>query len=307
MRCTTQKKENFFFEDQRDIELYSKKSCTFPVEIMEEDKQILVEKKENYLWKHKLDQVDKIVSIGHRDQCSTPNQKIKTTKSQSNNFLQKVRVSFNQMEERKLKKISISNIFKITIDVGVKPKWTDKQNLWRKRGYRLRRLFSRNLKTISRIDDFRRKYLMSYWRRKCSKTPVCELCGHDWDREHIFYKCKVVKNWENKVYGVEGKNGRYTNTKRRIRKYAMMDNSSENHTYSWVYNWCIWKTYWEIVFQKFEKCKDEDKQAQVFTKHLKFFEHLHLMYSIYCQSKNHTLDTVIFIPSKTTKTTKLEK
>ena len=72
----------------------------------------------------------------------------------------------------------------------------------------------------------------------------------------------------------------------------MMDSSSKNHTFSWIYNWCIWKTYWEIVFQKFENCEDEEKQIEVFTKHLNFYEHLHLMYSIYTQSKNHTLDTV---------------
>ena len=76
------------------------------------------------------------------------------------------------------------------------------------------------------------------------------------------------------------------------RKEAMMNNSSDDHTFSWIYNWCIWKTYWEIVFQKDENWKDEETQIEIFTKHLNFYEHLHLMYSIYSQSKNYTLDTV---------------
>ena len=105
------------------------------------------------------------------------------------------------MEQRKLKRINIRNIFKITIDVDVKPKWTDKQWGWMRKGVKLKSLFSNNLKTIARIDDFRRKYLMSYWKKMAQKQPKCELCGKEWHREHLFDDCEVVEKWENKIYG----------------------------------------------------------------------------------------------------------
>ena len=197
------------------------------------------------------------------------------------------------MEKKKLKKINIKNIFKITIDTEVKSKWTEKQEKWKKRGIKLKSLFSKNLKTISRIDDFRRKFLMSYWRRKAAERKKCELCGEKWHIEHIFNECTVVEKWENKIYGEKRKNGTYkNNSKRRIRIESMFDGKSVDHTFSWIYNWCIWKTYWEVVFKKFEKFEKVDNQVQVLTKHLKFFEHLHLMFSNFIRSKNHTLDTV---------------
>ena len=287
-----EKREVYFFEDQRDVDLYQKMSRTFPIKISEEDKQKLIEKKEKYLWKNKLEKVDKVVSIGHRDQYQTPTKPIQIEKSESFEFLQKVRVTFNQMEQRKLKRINIRNIFKITIDVDVKPKWTDKQWGWMRKGVKLKSLFSNNLKTIARIDDFKRKYLMSYWKKMGQKQPKCELCGKEWHREHLFDDCEVVEKWENKIYGVKGKSGEYKNNKRKKRKEAMMDNSSTNHTFSWIYNWCIWKTYWDVVFQKFKNFREEENQVQMLTKHIKFFERLHLIYSIYSQSKKHTLDTV---------------
>ena len=62
----------------------------------------------------------------------------------------------SKMEEKKLKKINMRNIFKITIDQDVKPNWTEKQKQWYHiKGYNLPSLFSNSLKTISRIDNFK--------------------------------------------------------------------------------------------------------------------------------------------------------
>ena len=49
-------------------------------------------------------------------------------------WMTKVKVTFNQMEEKKLKKINISNIFKVTIDKNVQPIFTTRQKDWIKEG-----------------------------------------------------------------------------------------------------------------------------------------------------------------------------
>ena len=145
---------------------------------------------------------------------------------------------------------------------------------------------------FSRIEDFRRKLLMSYW-RKNRKDPKCALCGNNWHRDHLFKKCPIVEKWENQIYGEKEKDGTVKSNEKRVKRVsALYDSKSKEHTFCWIYNWCIWKTYWEIVFQKFENHKDFEKQTQVLKKHLKTFEYLHLVYSIFTQSKNHNLDTV---------------
>jgi hypothetical protein len=280
----------YYFQDQNDIDLYQKQSRTFPIKIDPEDKERLIEKKEIYLQNEQIVEAAKIVSIGHRDQCMTPRKAINVQKADSMEFIQKVRVTFNQMEEKKLKKINLRNIFKITVDENIKPLWTDKHKEWREKGYKLKSLFSKNLRTVSRIEDFRIKFLMSYWKKR--KDSKCELCGAEWHREHLFNDCEIVEKWENTIYGELGENDQMENEKRRIRKEALFDSKSKDHTFSWIYNWCIWKTYWEIVFQKFEKHDEEEKQSQIFKKHLKTFEYLHLLFSIYYQSKNHNLENV---------------
>ena len=81
---------------------------------------------------------------------------------------------------------------------------------------------------------------MSYWGKIMEE---CELCGNKFSRKHLFSECNVVKNWERKVFGKKKKD--------KLRTESMFDNKSQNHTLSWVYNWCIWKNFWEIVFEKF--------------------------------------------------------
>jgi hypothetical protein len=198
------------------------------------------------------------------------------------------------MEENKLTKINMKNIFKITIEKDFKenPRWTERQKLWINKGFNLKSLFSKNLKTLSRIDDFRRKFLMRYWRKNSQKT-ICQLCGRNWHNDHLFKKCKVVEEWEDNVYGEKGRKGIIsTNKKRDNRINAMMDDKSPDHTFSWIYNWCIWLTYWDFVFEKFEDNEELDKQTQHFIKLLKKFEKAHLLFASYSFTKNYTLDNV---------------
>ena len=94
-------------------------------------------------------------------------------------------------------------------------------------GINLKSLFKNNLKTISRIDDFRRKYLMGYWGKLMEK---CFLCDEEFSRKHLFCECSVVEKWEKCAFG-------NNKEKRKIRIKSMFDNKNENHTSSWVWNW----------------------------------------------------------------------
>jgi hypothetical protein len=202
----------------------------------------------------------------------------------------------------------MKNIFKITIEKDFKenPRWTDKQKDWIYQGYNLKSLFSKNLKTIARIDDFRRKFLMRFWRQKM-ENPKCHLCGENWHSDHLFEKCKVVEKWENEVYEENikkkitknnknqkiKKNKKTTkNLKRETRIESMMDDKSPDHTFSWIYNWCIWKNYWEIVFEDYDNCSIFENQTKNLTKLLKIFEKAHLLYATYSLTKNYTIDKV---------------
>ena len=118
---------------------------------------------------------------------------------------------------------------------------------------------------------------MSYWKRR-GKKEICLLCKQEWRREHLFMDCEEVEKWENQIYGEIGNNNQITNNKRVARIEAIFENKSKDHTFSWIYNWCIWKNYWDIVFQKFENCEDLSKQCQSFIKQIKVFEKLHLFF-----------------------------
>ena len=197
-------------------------------------------------------------------------------------WVNKVDIVFNDLEKIKNKKINLKNIFKITIDNEIKTKWTKNQKEWINQNINLKTLFSNNLKTISRIDDFRRKYLMSYWGKLMEN---CKLCDEKFSRKHLFQECSVVNIWEKNVYG---NNNNISKIKTRIE--SMFDNKSQNHTSSWIYNWCIWKNYWEIVYSKFESCELIDKQISNLKKLIKFNEYLHLRFSIESSIKIETIE-----------------
>ena len=71
------------------------------------------------------------------------------------------------------------------------------------------------------------------------------------------------------------------------RRDSLFDKNNPNHTLSWIYNWAIWKNYWEIVYGSFEKCTEPKEQAKNFEKLVKFNEYLHLRFSISTQNKKN--------------------
>ena len=261
------KNEIIYFDGQTD--LYKPVNKTIPVHINQSTKKRLLEKEDEYLRKNKLSKVDKIVTIGHID--DTP---VKTIpkRVQPIDWLRKVKVSFNEMDEKKMKKTSLSNIFRVTIDKDIEPIYTDRHKDWIKQGIDLLGLFRTTLTTVSRIDDFRRKFLMSYW-GNIEKT--CCLCNKPFNRMHLFSKCSVVKIWEDEVY-IKRKDKVDI---ARVRIESMFNHKLSTHTLSWIYNWCIWKNYWEVKFQKFEKSEELENQINNFRELIKFNEYLHFMYS----------------------------
>ena len=158
-------------------------------------------------------------------------------------------------------------------------------------GIDVKSLFNHNLKTTARISDFRRKFLMSYWGKPCKK---CHLCGKDYDRMHIFTECEIVEQWENEIYGeASGKEIVGTPINRKLRMKGMMNSKSIFHTYSWIYNWCIWKNFWQIKFKDFDKSEQVDRQSQNLKKLLRFNEYLHLRYSLETNVKENKLKKIV--------------
>lgn len=269
-------REVIYFPSNEEIELYKPQSGTIPVNIQQQSKERLEMKKGYYLYREQIKKVDKIVTIGHRNACETPF-KTEATRANISEWIEKVDIVFNDLEILKNKKVNLKNIFKITIDNDLKPKWTETQKEWIRSKINLKSLFSTNIKTISRIDDFRRKYLMSYWGKITEKC----LCGEEFSRRHLFNRCSVVMNWETNVFGKE---------MNQLRTESMLDNKSQNHTLSWIYNWCIWKNFWEIVFKKFDNCETIDAQISNFKKFIKFNEYLHLKFSLLTSIKLETVE-----------------
>jgi len=171
---------------------------------------------------------------------------------------------------KKDEKFTLQKIFKNMIkNENPKPNWTEKQSKWiKKKGINLKRLLSINIKTISRIDDFRRKFFMNYWYRlRLNKCPVCKSKTVKLSVEHILLDCNVVKRWEIKVYGERT---------REKRKKAFWDSKDINHTSSWIYNWCIWKNIWDIRYEKKLKLDTIKKQSQNLKKYIKLNKFIHL-------------------------------
>jgi hypothetical protein len=71
------------------------------------------------------------------------------------------------------------------------------------------------------------------------------------------------------------------------RRKSLFDRLNPNHTFSWIYNWTIWKNYWGIVYDSFENCLDFDAQVKNFEKLIKFNEYLHLRFSLATQNKKN--------------------
>jgi len=132
---------------------------------------------------------------------------------------------------------------------------------------KLQQLFTNNLKTISRIDDFKRKTLMNFWFQL--RLMECPLCNHHkFGEEHLLNDCDKVKEWEIEIYGIK---------KRKMRINSQYKVKESDHTLSWIYNWCIWKNLWEIFYKKFKNSEQKDPQIKNLKKLMKTNEYIHLV------------------------------
>ena len=186
-------------------------------------------------------------------------------------------VNYEEMKQKKLTsksqnkevKINLNLIFKLyNISCKEIPLWTEKQKDWIYKGFNLPKLFNHNIKTISRIDDYRYKILSNYWHFMSHLNSTCPLCLllTKFNTEHILNECLVVKNWEEEIYGEEIRNIRINS----------LFNINKNHTFAWIYTWCIWKNFWEIFYSDSHNNDYINDPISNFRKHLKMFEYIHL-------------------------------
>ncbi len=81
--------------------------------------------------------------------------------SKANFFWNRVSLSFKNFNS--INDIKLKFIFEHSIDKEESPKWTEKQIEWIDDKIDLKKLFTNNLKTIPKINDFKRKFFLRYW------------------------------------------------------------------------------------------------------------------------------------------------
>jgi len=109
----------------------------------------------------------------------------------------------------------------------------------------LPKLFINKTTNTTRIEDFRIKFLMNYWSKNKFK---CELCNGEFSSWHILRECEGIKTLEVQTYGL------FT---RELRLNSHFNYKSTNYDLSWILNWCIWKNYLKLIFDK-EKVNKEN-------------------------------------------------
>ena len=83
----------------------------------------------------------------------------------------------------------------------------------------------KSIDTIAKVDDFKNKILMNYY---LSPPSIC-TCGNKFSAMHMIDECPIPKGWTFYL-------------KVRNRTPSHYDPTSPNYVYSWILNWCIWKT-----------------------------------------------------------------
>ncbi len=191
------------------------------------------------------------------------NEKIKTRNSV---WMKRVKVEF--IGFKKDEKISLNKIFKNKIsNRKLKPKWTRKQTKWIRRGVQLEKLLSMKIKTIPKIEDFRRKFLMNFWyKMRFHKCPLCKNKNIKFNAEHLLLECDKVKDWEITTYG---------NRKRKKRIEAFWNCEDPNYLASWIFNWSIWNNVWDIKFEKLPHLKHKKFHQKNFKRYLENNEFVH--------------------------------
>ena len=104
---------------------------------------------------------------------------------------------------------------------------------------------------------------------------------------HLFFDCTLIKDWENQ-------------TTRNIRIENTFKHNSSQYHYSWIMNWCIWKTYYQIINKKTTLQVAHFKYKYL----LKENEYIHLILLSTLENKknsisiiNQTIDKKIYFKS----------
>ena len=154
-----------------------------------------------------------------------------------------------------------------------------------------KKIFSKKIRTIAKIEDFRLKFFMRFW--NYFPQEKCSLCKEDFGKKeknltinHILYKCRNIKKWE-----------AFLKINSDQRKKDNFDGTSPNHLCSWIHSWCLWRIYWDVAFDKFENSSKKKAQLSKLIGLVKLTEYKQLMFHIFRIKKNdpHTsYDNFIF-------------
>ena len=99
----------------------------------------------------------------------------------------------------------------------------------------------------SRIENFRIKYFLKYWKKTKHK---CVLCNQEQSASHLLNDCEQLQKIELSIY-----------SKKIIekRKKAQFEHKNQFHDQSWLLNWCLWKCYFKLIYNKEETNKENLK------------------------------------------------
>ena len=181
----------------------------------------------------KISNTHDLISYDTCENTITINFKKKNVKALYWEWFENVHIKFKHVDFLKTK-IDLKNIFN---SIQKDARWTKKQKFWiEEKNIPLPKLFVKPLNTITRIEDFRTKFLMNFW-GKNKKKCLCGMTDKDFSSYHLLFECNIVKEWEN-------------SQSRTIRINNSFSYNSIHYNFSWIINWCIWKTYFQIIYNK---------------------------------------------------------
>ena len=253
-------KKIIHISDEKTKNLYEIKNKTIPIKITE---NALMTYKHLEKIKNKNQENEKIFEM-------SPSEinKDEITKANHSTWMNGEKIEYLGFKEGQ--KITLNSIFKnmISDEEETQPLWTEKQEKWIKKGVDLKKLLSIKIKTLPKIEDFRRKFLLNFWSKmRFHKCPFCQGSEIKFNIKHLLLKCPTIKEWEEYTYGLE---------KREKRIKAFWNHKDPNYLSSWIFNWCIWKNVWDIKFERLPNLTSEKHQTKNFQRHLKENEYVHI-------------------------------
>jgi len=101
----------------------------------------------------------------------------------------------------------------------------------------LKSLFSNKISSLIKIEDFRFKCLLNYFR---TENDLCQLCKKNtFDSLHLFISCPKIKQIEFDAFG----NDEFSKSRIKFTK----KHNKHHSIHAWISNWAIWLMRNEIV------------------------------------------------------------